>query len=519
MSVDIPKVFPDVVSMLRHAAQSAPDHEALVCGDVRLNYAQYLALVQEFALELAELGAAGQRVALLLSNSLDLCIAMFAAHMSGAQVVPLNPRYTSTELSDLLRQADVQVLIHDSTNNERDSALAEALNIPNRIEIGASARRLIAFDERKKQNPSQQQPDFLLTNELAMLQFTGGTTGVPKGVNVMHRAVALNIAQRESIVPTRVRAERILCVMPLYHCYAIHMCMHNMVNCQGTLVIVEPYEPSQVLQTITDEFITIFGGSPTLFNGLMASESFSETDFSSLEVTYSGSAALSQDLLQRWESATGSIAIEGYGQSESGPVISFNPINGPRKLGSVGIPVPQTEINILDNAGQSLAVGQSGEICIRGPQVMAGYRNSPDETAKVIRDGCLHTGDIGELDADGYLFIKGRLKEMLNVSGFNVYPNEVEDVLLTHPAVREAAVVGREDKHKGQLVVACVVADGRNIPLEDIDLERTELAIIEHCRQSLAAYKVPIEIKFIVEMPKTSVRKLDKHRITKMISE
>lgn len=502
---ELPPVHASVVHMLVDAAERAPDREAIVCGDERMNYSQYLSAVASFAEELIELGAAHSRVVLLMRNSIDFCIAMFAVQMAGAQVAPLNPQYTGHELSPLLKEADAVALIHDDCNSERDEQLSKLHRISLSIAIGKASRRLLTLSSRNRSLP-----DLPRGSDLAALQFTGGTTGKAKGADITHAALAINIAQREALVPTHPDRERILCVMPLFHCYAIHMCMHNMVHCRGTLVIVEPYHPVTVLETIDADTITLFGGSPTLFAGLMSCDNFAQTNFSSLEITYSGAAPLAQDLLHRWEAITGSVVIEGYGQTEAGPVISFNPVQGQRKQGSVGVPVPLTEIEIVDlkTGNDVLAANECGEIRLRGPQIMSGYRNRPADTAEAIRTGWLYTGDIGELDDDGYLFIRGRKKEMIIVSGYNVYPNEVEEVLLGHASVAESAVVGVEDSYRGELPVAFLVR--RHKVQSDVnDLKN-------YCSGRLAAYKVPTAFHFVETMPKTSVGKLDKVQLRNM---
>ena len=486
-----------VVHMLIDAAHISPDSEALVCGKDRLSYAEYLRAVSGFAQTLIDHDLRGQRVAMLMRNSVDFCIAMFAVQMAGAQVVPLNPRYTKNELLALLTDADVAAVIHDEENLARDSEIVRELNITSRIMVGTS-NRLIDFAGKYDSLTLPSETD------LAELLFTGGTTGRSKGANIDHKKLITNLAQREAIVPTRPDCERMLCVMPLYHCYAINMCLHNMVSCRGALIIVEPFVPEVIIRTFGAEKITVFGGSPTVFTSLLNDESFELADFSALEVTYSGASALSESMLNRWQSATDSIVIEGYGQTEAGPVISFNPINGVRKLGSVGVAVPNTDIEIVDvNDGNDvLPVSTCGEIRIRGPQIMNGYRNRPDETAQAIRDGWLYTGDIGELDADGYLFIRGRKKEMMIVSGFNVYPAEVESVLASHPAVLECAVVGREDSRRGELPVAYVVT-----VQDDRGHEET---LRQYCEENLARYKIPDIIELPDALPKTSVGKIDK---------
>jgi long-chain acyl-CoA synthetase len=502
---DLPYVHPTVVHMLIDAAAKAPDREALVYGEDRLNYREYLRCVTAFGNELGTHGAAGGRVALVMRNSSDLCIALFAVHMAGAQATPLNPVYTDNELRPMLEDTAPQVLIADTEVRGTLEGIAADLDIRCCIWIGgATGRRLTVWRNDAELRVPQTLPQ---PADLCMLQFTGGTTGLAKGANLTHAAIATNISQREALVPTRPETERMLCVMPLFHCYAISMCLHNMAYCRGTLVIMPRYHPQEVLAAMENERITLFGGSPTLFAGLLNFEGFANTDFSQLSLSYSGAAPLAENLMTRWQQTTGAPIVEGYGQSESGPVISFIPVHGKHKLRSVGIPLPATDLQIVDlqSGTQTLARGEQGEIRLRGPQVMQGYRNRPQETAATLRHGWLYTGDIGYLDEDGYLFITGRKKEMIIVSGFNVFPREVEELLYQHASVQEAAVVGRPDDYRGELPVAFVTArEGAEISPQQL---------LDFCRKNLAAYKVPAEIRPVEALPKTAVGKVDKIRL------
>ncbi|MFM7784869.1 MAG: AMP-binding protein, partial [Gammaproteobacteria bacterium] len=354
--------------MLLDAAEKAPDREALVCGAERLDYAGYLRCVCGFAAELERIGVAGERVAFILGNSPDICIAYFGAHMARAQVVPLNPLYTAAELGPMLTDAAPRVLIVDAANRARDEALARELAIPVLIVIGEGPgeRRLA----RTSDWPATSTPTELPKGEdLGTLQFTGGTTGRAKGANITHAATAINIVQREAVFPMRDDVERCLCVMPLFHCYASHTNLHAMAYHRGTLVILPRYHPAEALDAFGRERITLFGGSPTLFAGLMGFEGFEQADFSQLHLSSSGAAPLPAELLKRWETRTGTPIVEGFGQTEAGPVISFNPVDGVRKPGSVGLPIADTEIQIVDVAdgARVLGPGEKGEIRLRGP--------------------------------------------------------------------------------------------------------------------------------------------------------
>ncbi len=499
----LPRHHPTVVHMLQSAAVEAGDAEALVAGDVRLSYTEYRSCVARFAKELQLLQVAGERVAILMGNSADICIALFATHAAGAVAVPLNPLYTERELRLVLADARPSVLIHDDAVASLANGLGQELGILHIIATGPASRRLAVWSHEHVLLPEPlPAPD-----SLATLQYTGGTTGRSKGVRLTHAAIAINIAQREALLPTRSNIERLLCVMPLFHVYAIAMCLHNMVACRGCLIVLPRFQPKEVLDLIRDERVTIFAGSPTLFTGLMNHEAFANADFSSLHLSYSGSAALPEELFRRWESASGAPVVEGYGQSEAGPVVSFNPLDGMRKPGSVGIPLPGTDVQIVDltTGDHVLPAGERGEIRVRGPQVMSGYHELPEETAAALRNGWLYTGDIGEFDADGYLYIRDRKKEMVKVSGFNVFPREVEEVLYAHPAVLEAAVIGVPDPYKGETVCAFVVL--RRGATADFD------SLIDYCRKNLARYKVPGRIEIVEELPKTRVGKFDKVKL------
>lgn len=498
----LPHVFPTVVHMLADAAMRAPDGVALVCGDRYLSYAQYLRCVAGFARELGRHSGRGTRIALVCGNSLNMPVAMFGAHATGAQAVPINPAYTAREIAPLLQDADPAAIVYDADVAATIEPLIASLRIPHAVRIGGGEG--LALD-RWKDDPGQELPQPLpRPADLATLQYTGGTTGRPKGVNITHGEMAVNISQREAALPTRADDESILCMMPLFHVFAVAMCLHLAAYCRGRLVIVPRYSPQLVLELIEKERITRLPAGPTVFIGLLNHEKFAATDLTSLRCAYSGSAPLPEETLRRWHERTGTLILEGYGQSESGPVLSYVREGGQLKPGSVGPPLPSTEIEIVDveTGTTTLGVGQLGEIRARGPQIMSGYRNRPAETAAALRDGWLYTGDIGELDADGYLFIRDRKKDMAIVGGYNVYPREIDEVLFAHPAVKEAAAVGVPDSYYGETIRALVVLkDGAGSSADDL---------IAHCKMNLARYKVPSRIVLTGALPRTSVGKIDR---------
>lgn len=504
MKPELSQTHPTVVHMLVQAAERSPDRIALICQEDVLTYRDYLSCVTSLAAELQRLGIRpGDRVITILANSADAAIATFGVQAAGAQLVPLNPAYTAAELDPVLADADAKAILVDKALCERLAGVLPPV-VP-RIIVGAGARRLTvpllgAVDL----------PDLasLHPGMLSTLQYTGGTTGLPKGASLSHRSVALNVAQREVLLPTD-EGGQVMCITPLFHVYAVSMGLYLAANRASTLHIIRKFDAETVLSMIARERIAVLSASPTILLGLMEHESFSATDFSSLRVCSSGSAALPEAVLHRWEAATGCPVCEGYGQTEAGPVLTYNPLNGRRKPGTVGIAAPQTQIEIVDveTGSRPLSLGEVGEIRAKGPQIMSGYRNRPTETAEALRDGWLYTGDMGSLDADGYLTISDRKKDMVITAGFNVYPREIEEVLAKHPAIAEAAVVGVPDAYRGEALVAFVVPRHPDVAAGEI---------MTFLGERLTKYKWPREIRLAATLPKTAVGKINKVALRNM---
>lgn len=496
-------LYPTVVDMLHAAADAAPERVALVhgapgLGARRLTYRDYRNAVVGLAAFLDPATVGQGRVATVLPNSIAACVATFAVFAAGAQLVPLNPLYTARELSLVLEDADVSVLIADAATLAQLRDTRVLSRIPRVITLDEIEARLPGWMAGAPCELPRPTPD-----HLGLLQYTGGTTGRAKGVNLTHRAMATNVAQRETLLPSRIDEERLLCVMPIFHSYGMTMGLFLAAYARGTLVLMAKFQRDVVFDLIAAERITTFPASPTILTGLIAHERFATADLSSLSRCYSGSAPLAKATIDDWMARTGAPIFEGYGQTEAGPILTYNTI-GRTRLGSVGVALPLTEIEIVDtqDGNKVLPVGARGEIRARGPQIMTGYRNLPEETRQTLRDGWLHTGDIGEFDADGFLFIRDRLKDLVLVGGYNVYPREIDDVLLAHPAVADAASVGVPDDFRGEVVRAFVV-------LRD-NARVGEGEILAHCRANLAAYKVPVSVTFIAALPKTGVSKIDR---------
>ena len=495
---DLPCAFPSVVHMLNAISAKWPEREAIVCGPRRLSYGEYRDLVSGFAQELLRRNMRGKRVLLLLGNSIEICIAMFAIHSVSGQAIALNPLYTSSELRGLISDAEPEIILYDALSQEVIGNLKDFLK--------SESIQLLRMNENYKSRLILAEPE---PSSVATIQYTGGTTGKPKGAILTHSNIAINISQRQALLPTSDAGERILSVLPLFHVYGMAMCLYNSVCSGASLIILPRYNPESLIELFHAEAISIFAGSPTIFVGLMSCAGFTSIDFSPLKFSYSGSSPLSPSVLSSWEQATGAPVLEGYGLSEAGPVVSFNPLHGKRKAGSVGKIVPFAEVKIASpiDGTKSPDPGLKGEVCIRGPQLMLGYRNRPEETTFALRDGWLYTGDIGELDSEGYLYITDRVKDMIIVSGYNVYPREIEDLLYKHDSILEVAVVGVTDPYRGEIIKAYIASVyGSN--LKETDLE-------EYCKKHLAKYKVPSQFEIVSELPKTIVGKIDKIALRK----
>jgi long-chain acyl-CoA synthetase len=409
--------------------------------------------------------------------------------------VPLNPLYTARELEFILRDAQPALLIADAASVAVAAPLATALGIRLVAEDEARAWLEPGMDGAPLDDADAQAP--------ALLQYTGGTTGHPKGVILGRDAIATNVLQRELALPTRYGADSVLCAMPLFHSYGMAMGLFLAASAAATLVVLPRYRPDDVCDAVERERITLFPGSPTIYTGLLSHPRFAATDWSSVRACYSGSAPLAEEVHRRWEAAVGAPIYEGYGQTEAGPILTYNGPAGTRH-GSVGTPVARTEVQVVDLESGTvvLPAGQRGEIRARGPQIMQGYLARPDATAETLRDGWLYTGDIGEFAQDGFLYIRDRKKDLVISGGYNVYPREVDEVLYLHPDVAEAAAVGWPDSYRGEVIRAFVVLR----PGAAID----EAGLIAHCQSNLARYKVPAVIRILDALPYTGANKVDK---------
>ena len=472
----------------------------------------------------------GDRVAIMMPNLLQYPVALFGALRAGMIVVNVNPLYTARELDHQLNDAGVkaivvlenfaakvqQVLADTAVTTVITTQIGDMFWFPKSVLVNCMVKHImrkvpawnipsaVSFNRVLRAGKSMFVDDPRLTHEdIAFLQYTGGTTGIAKGAVLTHGNVVANVQQAAAWMEPMAeeRAETIITALPLYHIFSLTVnCLTFMKIGAHNVLITNPRDLTRFVKELGRLKFSVITGVNTLFNALLNAPGFDRLDFSSLKLAVGGAAAIQRSVAEAWRATTGVPLIEAYGLSETSPGVCVNPLSNTEHSGSIGLPLPSTEVGIFDEEGHMLATGEEGEICVRGPQVMRGYWQRPEETAKVFtKDGWLRTGDVGRMDDKGYFYIGDRKKDMILVSGFNVYPNEIEEVVVAHDGVLEAAAISVPDARSGEAVKLFVVKR---------DPELTAERILAHCRQNLAAYKVPKHVEFRDELPKTSVGKI-----------
>lgn len=526
-----PDAFPTVVSIIEDIFEKYADQKAFSCMGKELTYRQIDQQSRQFGAYLHSRGLQpGDKIALMMPNLLQYPIALYGAFRAGLVVVNTNPLYTPREMKHQFNDSGVkavviaenfaanlaEILKETEIKTVITTSIGELLGIPKRWIVNFVVRTLkgmvpkydipntVNFTEATNQGRKFKLPEFEShPDDVVALQYTGGTTGVSKGAMLTNRNLVSNMMQiRAWMMPQLKEKEEIaLCPLPLYHIFAFT------VNCMAlssigslNVLVTNARDLNSVIQAMKSYPITLMTGVNTLFNALLNHKDFSTVEFSSLKITVGGAMAVQKAVAERWQQTTGCVLSEGYGMTEASPVVTTNPLDGNGRIGTIGLPIPSTDVRIWDEERNTVcATGEVGEIQVQGPQVMKGYYNRPDETAKTIRDGWLCTGDMGMMDKEGFVKIVDRKKDMILVSGFNVYPNEIEDVVASHDKVLEVAAVGIPDDKSGEVVKIFVVK-------KDKSLKEKEL--IAFCRENLTGYKVPKEVEFRDELPKTNVGKI-----------
>jgi len=503
---------------------------AYTCMGKTITFSQLDALSAAFGAYLQANGCEkGTRVALMMPNILQYPVCLFGILRAGCTVVNVNPLYTARELEHQLADCGAEAIV--VVENFAHTVQEVVARTKVRRVIVTSIGELLGFKgiavdlvlrHVKKMIPAWHMPEAvrlsdalaagrrgklanvpLALDDIAFLQYTGGTTGVAKGAMLLHRNIVANLLQARAWLTPFLKAEReiVITPLPLYHIFSLTAnCLTFMTLGGENVLIPNPRDIPGLVKVMGTMKFTGMTGVNTLFNALLNSAEFAKLDFSSMLWTLGGGMAVQEAVAVRWKEVTGCTLSEAYGLTETSPAATINPLDLPAYNGSIGLPIPSTEIALRDDAGKDVALGQPGEICIRGPQVMAGYWNRPDETAKVMTaDHFFMTGDIGVMDERGFVKIVDRKKDMILVSGFNVYPNEIEGVVAMHPGVLECAAVGVPDAKSGEAVKLFVVKKDDGVTAEDL---------LKHCRQHLTGYKMPREVEFRKELPKTNVGKI-----------
>src|SRR6476469_7850389 len=526
--------YTSLVELLEESFAKFRDRKAFICMDKSISYRDLDEMSLALAAYLQSKGLRkGARIALMMPNVLQHPISTAAVLRAGYAAVSVNSLYTPRELEHQLKDSGAEavvVLENFATTVQQVIAKTAVKHV-----IVGSMGDLLGFKgvivnlvirKVKKMVPAWSIPGAISFNDalaagrglklnqpkltlddVAFLQYTGGTTGVSKGATLLHKNILANVLQNDAWLqpalkkPPIVDQMIIVCALPLYHIFALTACYLLGVRAGGTnLLIPNPRDMAGFVKELGKYQVSFFPAVNTLYNGLLNTPGFDKLDFSKLKISNGGGMATQKPVADKWFKVTGCSIAEGYGLSETSPTLTCNPATITDFSGSIGIPVPSTYLSIRADDGNEVPFGQPGEICAKGPQIMVGYWNRPDETAKVMTaDGYFRTGDIGVMTPDGYTKIVDRKKDMILVSGFNVYPNEIEEVIAGHPGVLECAVIGVEDARSGEAVKAFVVKKDPNVTAEDI---------IKYCGTQLTNYKVPKQIEFRTDLPKTNVGKI-----------
>jgi long-chain acyl-CoA synthetase len=526
--------YASLVALLEESFAKFSERKAFICMDKAITYRELDEMSQALGAYLQSKGLQkGARVAVMMPNVLQYPVATCAALRAGYTVVNVNPLYTPRELEHQLRDSGAEAIV--VLENFAGTVQQVIERTPLKVVIVGSMGDLLGLKgvlvnlvvrRVKKMVPSFSLPGAVSFNhalsagrrmtlnkpaigpdDVAFLQYTGGTTGLSKGATLLHRNIIANVLQNDAWLqpamnkPPQLDQLLIVCALPLYHIFALTVCFLLAVRAgHCNLLIPNPRDMRGFIKELMKYQVNCFPAVNTLYNGLLHTPGFDKLDFSKLKLSIGGGMAVQRPVAEAWQKMTGDGIAEGYGLSETSPVLTCNPATIDHFSGSIGVPVPSTWLSIRDDEGNEVPLGTAGEICAKGPQVMAGYWNRPDETALVMTaDGYFRTGDIGIMDADGSTKIVDRKKDMILVSGFNVYPNEVEEVIASHPGVLECAVVGVPDRRTGEMVTAFVVKKDPDLKAEDI---------VKFCHTQLTNYKIPRHIEFRTMLPKTNVGKI-----------
>ncbi|HYG38594.1 MAG TPA: AMP-binding protein [Cytophagales bacterium] len=530
-----PDQYISLLEVFEECFSKFADLPAFVNMDKTITFKELDELSKRFASYLQNVAQLkqGEKIAIQMPNLLQYPVALFGALRAGLVVVNTNPLYTPREMEYQYKDSEATaiVIVANFANNLETiigqtriktiivTEIGDLLGFKGII-VNAAVKYLkkmvpsyilpahLKFkDVLKEGDPSKYKKPYLTGTDLAFLQYTGGTTGVSKGAMLTHRNMVANMLQMSAwmIPKLKDKEEIVITPLPMYHIFSLT------VNCLGMLkigakniLITNPRDMKAFIKELKKYPFTVITGVNTLYNGLINQEDFKNLDFSKLKVAVGGGMAVQRVVAEKWAKITGTPIVEGYGLTETAPVVNCNPIDGTERLGYIGIPVPSTDVKIMDEGGNEVPVGTPGEICVKGPQVMLGYFQKEAETKNVFKDGWFKTGDIGEINEDGYFRIVDRIKDMIVVSGFKVFPNEVEDVMAAHPGVLEVAAIGIPDEKSTETVKLFVVKKDPSLTEEDLK---------EYAKKNLTSYKRPKYYEFRKDLPKSNVGKIIRRQL------
>ncbi len=529
-----PEIDPDryasIIDILDESVAKYGDKTAYINMGQTISFSELDSLSRQFAAYLMNNGfKPGDAIAIMMPNLLQYPVALFGILRAGMTVVNVNPLYTARELKHQLNDSQAKAIVivenfaHTLDKVVADTGIQEVLLTSLADMLPAPKRWVVNFVVKhvKKMVPSYslsgaksfmsalkagekltyERPE-INNQDLAFLQYTGGTTGVSKGAMLTHRNMIANLEQVSGLLSTVITPGKDLVVtaLPLYHIFALlaNCLLFLKFGCPN-LLITNPKDMPGFVKELEKYPFAILPGVNTLFNGLLNTPGFSDLDFSNFKFGLGGGMAVQRPVAEKWQKVTGTVLLEGYGLTECSPVVAVNPPQLEAYKGAIGLPVPSTDIMLIDDNGNEVAVGESGELWVKGPQVMKGYYNRPEASDEILKDGWLATGDIARCDEEGYFYIVDRKKDMILVSGFNVFPNEIEEVAAMHDAVLEVAAIGVPHDVSGEVVKLFIVRKDDSLTAE---------AVISHCRTHLTGYKVPKHVEFKEELPKTNVGKI-----------
>ncbi|UOQ92785.1 fatty acid--CoA ligase family protein [Halobacillus shinanisalinarum] len=503
---------------LSAAALQNPSKEAYIFQGEGVSYQEFDESVTKFASSLKKLGyGAGNHIALVSGNSPLFMIGLYGALRVGATVIPINPTYTAEEMKYILKNGDVKAIMTMDVLMEKFEHIDEQLTISHYfvaetgMGLGKSSLsgKMKSFTETMNEGEVTFQRPELKEEDVAVILYTSGTTGKPKGVMLTHKNLYSN-AKDVADYLQYTHEDRVIATLPMFHVFCLTVALNGPLMNGGTVLVAPKFSPQEIFELASSQKATVFAGVPTMYNYLVQTGTDQTDTFKNIRICVSGGASMPVALLNKFEEQFNVRVSEGYGLSEASPVTAFNPLDRPRKPGSIGTNIVNVENKVVDELGEKLPPGEVGELIVRGPNIMKGYYKLPEETAVTLREGWLYTGDMARVDDEGYFYIVDRKKDMIIVGGYNVYPREVEEVLYNHPDISEVAVVGTPDPNSGESVISFVVSTNPSLD---------ESRLKEYCKEYLARYKQPARIHFMEELPKNTTGKILRKNLREKLTQ